>query len=255
MSAKRARKPKKVGGRPSAGRRQEARFRFKKADKDQLLAVLREKLRLSPRSKAVTTFIQAAELAITGFGAYRELEKGRPSARSIEAKLRQFKRQTSELKKAMDSMDADTRFHLELCLQTPMFHIADAKMRKKSLKKAHALAMIEAASRGRLAVQAFIDRLTQDLATLEVATAVAATAPQHAQSGRTREHWRLELAADIARAFRDCLKVDPKKSETTKEVPFTSVLRICLSAAGVHVQDLRRLALEAVRRVEVQEAK
>ena len=252
----RATRPKRMIGRLASGELREAKFRFKKEDKNQLFAVLRERLDVAPKSKAASTFVRAAELAIAGFNVYRELEKERPGARSIEVKLEQFKRHTSALKKTLDAMNTDTRFHLELCLQAPMFHLGDTAKPQHASEKEPVLAMIESARARRLAAQAFIDRMAQDLATLEIASAVAATAPRHTQSGRSKTHWRVELATDIARAFRDCLKVEPTTthdSDTTTEGPFIAVLRICFDAAGVYVKDLHRLAMQAVRRIKVQE--
>lgn len=252
----RAARPKRLIGRLGSDKLREATFRFKKEDKDQLFAVLRERLSITPKSKAASTFVRAAELAIAGFDVYRELEKERPGARTIETKLEHFKRHTSALKKALDAMDPDTRFHLELCLQAPMFHLGDTAKRKQVPDKEPVLTMIEAARARRLAAQAFVDRMARDVATLEIASTVAATAPRHRQSGRPKEHWREELATDIARAFRDCLKVDPtttQDSDTTTEGPFIAVLRICLNAAGVYVKDLHRLAMAAVKRLKAEE--
>lgn len=250
---KRARRSKKSAVSAPAGRR-EAAFRFQKEDRDKLLTLLRQRLGVSPKTKAVGTFQRAVELAVDGFDFYRQLEK-RSGTYGAETTLKPFKDCTSQLKRAMDGMNADTRFHLELCLQAPTFHVDSAARRKRSNKEP-VLAMIETARATRLAAQAFIDRLKQDLTILDIAAAVAATAPQHTRSGRPKEHWRLELATEIARAFAKCFKLEPtaQEAQAAEQTPFTAVLGICLDAAGVYVKDLTRLAQEAVARTKVQES-
>ncbi len=242
---KRARGSRKSTARLS-GSRHPARFRFKKEDRDKLLAVLRERLGVSPRSKAAGAFQRAVEVAIDGFGLYRKLEKDRAGARGAEVTLKQFKQHTSDLKKAMDTMGPDTRFHLELCLQAPMFQLADAA---RPRKQEEALAMVKKNRATRLAAQAFIDRLKKDLTNLEIAAAVAATAPQHAGSGRPKEHWRLELATEIARAFTQCFKIEPTAAPGSS---FASALGVCLNAADIYVKDLDRLVLETSARTKTQ---
>jgi hypothetical protein len=252
----RTRRPKRLIGRLGSGELREAKFRFKKEARSELVAVLCDRLGVSAKATAVSTFVRAAELALAGFSVYRELEKERPHPRLIEANIEQIKRHASVLKKALDAMDTDTRFHLELSLQAPMFHLGDAAMPKLSPGEEPTVRMIEVAKTRRLAAEAFISRVIQDLGTLAIASAVAATAPRHAQSGRPKEHWRVELATEIARAFRECLKVQPTTThdgDVTTEGPFVAVLRICLNAAGVYVKDVHRLAMEAVKRVKVQE--
>lgn len=251
---KRARRSKRSAASAPA-RRRESAFRFKKDDKDKLLAVLREQLRVSPKTKAVSTFQKAVELSVYGFEFYRQLEK-RSGTHSAEAALKPFKDSTAQLKRVMDAMNADTRFHLELCLQAPMFRLANTAALRKRSGREPVLATIKAARATRFAAQGFVDRLKQDLTILDIAAAVAATAPQHTRSGRPKEHWRLELATEIARAFATCFKVEPTAQEASgaEQTPYTAVLGVCLNAAGVPVKDLARLAQEAVARTKIQES-
>lgn len=230
-------------------------FRFKKEDKEKLLAVLRERLGVSPKTKAVGTFQKAVELSVDGFDFYRRLEK-RSDTHSAEAALKPFKDSTAQLKRVMDAMNADTRFHLELCLQAPMFRLADTAVPRKRLGREPALAAVKAARATRLAAQGFVDRLKQDLTMLDIAAAVAATAPQHTRSGRPKEHWRLELATEIANTFAKCFKVAPtaQGAQNAEPSPFAAVLGVCLNAADVSVKDLARLAQEAVARTKAQES-
>lgn len=250
-----AKKPTRSIARLAGNGLREAEFHFKEADKRQLLAVLTDKLGVSPKDKSVRTFIQAVEMAIAGFKAYQELEKEKPAGRRIRATLNQLKQDASNLRKGLKGMDSDTRFHLELSLQAPMFRVHDPAVANKKPPGKGTLSMIKSVRALRIAAQEFIDHLTLDLDTLEIVSTLAQSAPRQTKGGRPKEHWRLELATEIAHAFVECLKIDPttpQKGQFVEEGPFTSVLRICLNGAGINVKDPHRLALEAVRQVNVE---
>ncbi len=231
-------------------------FRFTKHDKDQLLAMLSDKLSVSPTDKRVRAFVRAAAIAIAGFKVYQELEKTRPTGRATQTTLKQLKQHSSGIRDELQTMNADTRFLLEVCLQAPTFHLDDHALASKKPPANKTLAAIEAARARRNAAQAFVDRLNQDLTSFDAAVALAQTAPSQTKQGRPKEHWRLGLATDIAWAFRELLKVRPAATTTTdvtEESPFESVLRICLHAAGVELKDVHRLARAAIRKLKEQE--
>ena len=244
-------RPRQFVARLAGGKLREAKFKFNKEDKAQLLTVLAS-------NKAARTFVRAVEeKAITMFKAYMELEEERPTPSATRATLKQLKQDTSSLRKGLEAMDSDTRFRVELCLQAQLSRSHDVTATSKQPSNKSTLAMIESARALRLAAQEFIDHLTQVLATLDSVITMARSGLRKIEPGRPEVRWRVEFATVVAWNYLESLKTEPTatpKTEVTEESPFESVLRICFKAAGVRLKDVHKLALAAIRQIKVQQS-
>ena len=138
-----ASRPRRFVGRLAGGEVHEAKFKFNKDDNQSLRLVLNEKLNRPPKDKDFRAFIEAVEVAIARFRAYRQLEKGQSVKRKRRATLKKIRTSTSQLLKGFETIDSDTHRLLEICLQNPMLPIHAQEIKKNRVKDNSTLAMIE----------------------------------------------------------------------------------------------------------------
>jgi hypothetical protein len=235
----------------SGGALREAKFRFEDDDKRDLRELLTEKLSDS-RVKEFDEFTCALELAIAQFKTLTELEKVKLPKGKIRDSFKKLKAETFSLMQTLAAMDTpDSRFVLELCLQQSLPLITVPSTAETEPSEEAVLARIQAARARRIDAEELIYDLVRDLKILHNAASVAETIAFDTKRGRPKNFLRLQLATNVANAFRQYLGIKPT---TTEDGLFAKVLHIVLNAARVVIEDEHPLAVEAVKQYKATQA-
>ncbi len=235
----------------SSGELREAEFRFRDNDRRVLLELLGSQ-QGDHHERNIAEFLSVVEFKIAKFKALRDLAKEKTRDSKIRDMTKKVGAHALSLKNALEAVNTpETRFLIELCLQATMLPFEGQTINQREVTEQATLKMLEETSAKRKAAQDFFEELIQNLNTLHNATLLTETIIFDTESGRPTEHARLGLATSVAWSLQEILKIEPT---TTQEVPgivreglFTSVLRVVLNAAGIYIEDLHRLAGDAVR--------
>ena len=239
-------------------------FRFAEDERASLTEVLSNTLNLPADSPSIQSFLEAAERAAAAFKQLQELERKKPASRTTHATMAKLRKHVPALRKTMEAMDAEVRWRLLFCLQSPIFHGNKTPITAENKSPGKASEEIEAPVPKKIAAESersdlaenFIGRLTLELVAFDAATEMAEAMLGKPARGPKKKLWREQFATEIAWVFWLRIGIEPTATQAgdaaKDDSAFESVLRICLHAVGVNLKSVHKLALAAMENIKVQ---